>query len=392
VPDRHFPVRPNLEQLKHQAKDLLRERRRDAPAAKLAEAQHQLARSYGLASWRRLVLACQMTDAIWRDDAEAVRALVVKHPALLVEDARGIKGNWGPPMSYAANLGRDRLIAMLRDLGAGDVQHAFERACLQGQIATARQLHAMGGQPVAGSVMGPCETLNAEGLALLLELGAELVDGRGDPRAPVALLLETYVRNPAGKHACLDLLARNGIALPDTPTMAMHRGRLDLLERHWHRDRTLATRTFGHEEIFPQTLGCHADPSFALVGTPLGGGTLLHMCIDFAEMDMARWLLARGADVNARAAVDAEGFGGHTPLFGTVVTPMMLTKDETAVRLLLQHGADKAPRASLRKRLPFTDDDTMHSYRDVTPLEWGERFHDQAFVNRAAMRLIAAGP
>ncbi len=31
--DRHFPVRPNLDQLKHQAKDLLRAVRRGDPAA-----------------------------------------------------------------------------------------------------------------------------------------------------------------------------------------------------------------------------------------------------------------------------------------------------------------------------------------------------------------------
>jgi hypothetical protein len=34
--ERHFPVRPNLEQLKHQGKDLLRALRRGDPAA-LAE-------------------------------------------------------------------------------------------------------------------------------------------------------------------------------------------------------------------------------------------------------------------------------------------------------------------------------------------------------------------
>ena len=28
---------------------------------------------------------------------------------------------------------------------------------------------------------------------------------------------------------------------------------------------------------------------------------------------------ARGADANARATIDAEGFGGHTPLFNAVV-------------------------------------------------------------------------
>ena len=32
-PDRHFPVRPNLDQLKHQAKDLLRAVRQGDPAA-----------------------------------------------------------------------------------------------------------------------------------------------------------------------------------------------------------------------------------------------------------------------------------------------------------------------------------------------------------------------
>ena len=97
--DRHFPVRPNLDQLKHQAKDLLRATRQgDADAvaalrkhhpgkagkqvdplvAKLADAQFALARSYGLPSWTRLVTACRMTDAIWRGDVEAVRKLVTK--------------------------------------------------------------------------------------------------------------------------------------------------------------------------------------------------------------------------------------------------------------------------------------------------------------------------
>ena len=31
----------------------------------------------------------------------------------------------------------------------------------------------------------------------------------------------------------------------------------------------------------------------------------------------------------------------------------------------------------------------MHEYRDVTPLAGVERFHDQAFVSKPAMRLIA---
>jgi hypothetical protein len=53
------------------------------------------------------------------------------------------------------------------------------------------------------------------------------------------------------------------------------------------------------------------------------------------------------------------------------------------------HGADPNARASLRKRLRFVKDDSLHEYRDITPLSWGERFHDQDWVNRKAMELIA---
>ena len=410
--DRHFPVRPNLEQLRHQAKDMLRAIRQGDPAAvselrkhhpkaigpagaKLADAQLVLARSYGLPNWPRLVTACRMTDAIWRGNIEAVRKLVLEDPRLLHEAARGLAdSNWGPPMSYAANVGQDRIIQMLRDLGATDLQHAFDRACLQGKIDTARRLHAMGARPTPGCVMGPCETLNASGLALLFELGAEFADEHGDPLAPVALLLQTYSRYPKGKHDCLDLAAARGITLPDTPTMAVHRGRIDLLESHLARDPHLLTRTLSHEEIYPPDLGCSADHSLALHGTPLAGATLLHLCVDFDEIEIARWLLHsdRGMNVNARAEVDSDGFGGHMPLFGCVVSQSYRCgrqQDAAFARLLLDHGADPNARASLRKRLRFVADDSMHEYRDVTPLLWGERFHDQDWVNRAVMRLIA---
>jgi hypothetical protein len=413
--DRHFPVRPNLDQLKHQAKDLLRavrhgdqaaiaELRKHHPktiepaAAKLADVQAALARSYGLASWPRLVTACRMTDAIWRGDADIVRQLVRKDPRLLDESACGVAdSNWGPPMSYAANVGQNEIIALLREMGAADLQHAFDRACLQGQLETARRLHAMGARVVPGLVMGPCETLNAEGLALLFELGAELADAHGDRLAPVALLLQTYCRGPKGKHRCLDLVSERGIALPDTPAMALHRGRIDLLEAHLRRDPQLLSRTFSHEEIYPPELGCHADHSLALHGTPLAGTTLLHICVDFDEIEIARWLIEQGADVNAKAEIDANGFGGHTPLFGCVVSQSYLCgrqRDAAFARLLLDHGADPNARASLRKRLRFVPDESVHEYRDVTSLSWGERFHGpgshgHTWVSEPAVRLIA---
>jgi hypothetical protein len=245
--------------------------------------------------------------------------------------------------------------------------------------------------------MGPCETLNADGLMLLFELGAELADEHGDRWAPVALLLQTYSRGPEGKHRCLELVSGRGIALPDTPPMAVHRGRIDLLDAHLCRDPQLLNLTFSHQEIYPPELGCSADHSLALHGTPLDGSTLLHICVDFDEIEIARWLIDRGADVNARAVIDADGFGGHTPLFGCAVSQAYRCgrqRDGAFARLLLDHGADPNARASLRKRLRFVPDESMHEYRDVTPLSWGKRFYDQgshghSWVSESAMRLIA---
>jgi ankyrin repeat protein len=419
--DRHFPVRPNLDQLKHQAKDLLYASRKGDPAAleevrkhhpkaknasfdpattKLADAQLVLARSYGLPSWARLVTACRMTDAIWQGEIDAVRELVLKNPRLLHEAARGVRdSNWGPPMSYAANVGQNAIIQMLREMGATDVQHAFVRACLQGKVETARQLHAMGARPTPAGVMGCCETLNDAGMRLLLDLGAELADEKGNRLAPAALLLQTYSRYPEGKHRCLELIAAPGgvhaVEMPDTPVVAVHRGRIDLLETHLQRDPTILKRTFSLDEIYPPTLGCGPDQTFGLHGTPLDGTTLLHICVEFDEIEIARWLIEHGADVNARAAIDADGFGGQTPLFHCVVNDSYLCgrqRDGEFVRLLLDHGGDPNARASLRKQLRFVPDETMHEYRDVTPIAWGERFHGQQFhdwVSKPAMQLIA---
>lgn len=406
--NRHLPVRPNLDALDQQAQTLLRGVHKLSPtavkclqqhsiskinpqSATLNDARDAVARSYGVENWSRLVLACRMTDAIWRDDANTVRELITQHPQLIHEDARGVNGNWGPPMSYAANLGRNDIIEMLHRCGATDLQHAFDRACLQGHIETARKLYAMGARPEIDSVMGPCETQNGAGLALLLELGAAISDQSGNSLAPVALVLETYCRNPDGKHQCLELFAQTGIELPDTPPMAIHRGRIDLLENHLRCDSNLFSRTFTHQEIYPPQLGCHSDESLALHGTPLAGATLLHLCIDYGEIDIARWMIEHGADVNATAEIDPEGFGGHTPLFSCVVSQpyrVGLCTDDSYARLLLENGADLHHRASLRKRLRFVEDESMHEYRDVSPRQWGEQFHDQSWVNQPATNLI----
>lgn len=415
MPTRRLPVRPALDQLKHQAKDLLRAIRAgdddavaelrefhpepiDPARAKLADAQLVLARSYQAASWTRLTQAAQLATAIWQDELDAVHELVTGNPKLIREQVLIRRdSNWGPPMTYAANLGRDRIIELLHDLGATDHESAVGRAALQGHVATAKKLYGMAGRPSLDdeALGGPAYTLSAEGTALLLALGAPV---RGGPGNPVEVVLQTDARDPAAKHAILEMYMRHGLELPDTPTMALHRGRIDLLENHLRRDPGLLDRTFPHREIYPAEVGC-ADPLDATVGTPLGGSTLLHMCVDYDELEIARWLLDQGMDVNVRAAIGRDGFGGHTPLFNTVVSQPNFWMNHGRrgpfvapfTELLLEHGADPNVRASLWKRLhPGHGDPTRHDYRHVTPLSWGRRFHAPIFVSEPALSLIAS--
>ena len=415
MPTRHLPVRPDAEQLRHQAKDLLKaiqaedasaledlrefHPRKPTPAeVRLADAQLILARSYQAPGWTRLMQACALIDAIWEDDLEAVRELVTAHPSLLHESATIRESNWGPPLTYAANLGRDRIIELLHDMGASDLESALDRAALQGKVGTARRIHKLLGspRPSAGSLGGPAYTLNVDGTRLMLELGARVFGDKGERLAPANVVLETDSRKPEAKHAILEMYVRHGLALPDTPTMALHRGRIDLLEEHLRRDPRLLERRFPHEEIYPPEIGCH-DEILATHGTPLAGTTLLHMCVDYDELEIARWLIERGMDVNAKALVDRDGFGGHTPLFATVVSQpnfWMNYQHRTQVapftELLLEHGAQVNLRVSLRKQLhPGYDEFTLHEFRDVTPLSWGQRFHRKVFVSEPAMRLIA---
>jgi hypothetical protein len=396
-PTRHLPVRPDLDQLTREAQELS-----EAEHVQLTDAQESLAQSYGAPTWQRLVQSCQLIDAIWRDDVSALRKLINYNPNLRDENAGIRNSNWGPPLTYAANLGRNEIIRMLYNLGARDLQTAMDRALLQSKIDTARMLHEMMGSPRLpdGALSGTAYTLSATGTQLALELGAKVVDENGNRLAPVDVVLETDSRKPEAKHRILELYVQHGLKLPDTPVMALHRGRIDLLEGHLRRDPELLKRTFTHEEIYPPEFGCH-DEVLATQGTPLKGTTLLHLCADYDELEIARWLLDQGMDPNVRAAVDADGFGGHTALFGTVVSQPNFWMnyqnrgpyEAPFTQLLLDRGADPHLKASLRKKLhegygPKYDVENTYEYRNVTALEWGRQFHAKVFVSEPAMKLI----
>ncbi|HET7696093.1 MAG TPA: hypothetical protein VFK57_10325 [Vicinamibacterales bacterium] len=418
MPARRLPIRPDSDQLHHQAKDLLKAAHAGDPAAiaefrehhpsgvdpasaRLADAQLVLARAYQASSWTRLVHAVQLADAIWRDDVDAVRALLERDASLIHEDVLiGKDTNWGPPMSYAANLGRDRIVRLLHRLGARDLEHAAGRAALAGKADTVRMIYELAGRPSLDrwTLAGPAYTLSVEGTAALLMLGARVVkpDGRVDYNT-MEHLLGTDSRNPPAKHRILEMYVEHGFELPDTPIMALHRGRIDLLAAHLARDPDLLTRTFDKADVYPLAPACAGKPHVAQ-GTPLQGVTLLHVAAYFDEVEVAGWLLDRGMDPDARAAIDGDGFGGYTALFSTVVSQRNFwvnygkgQPDEAQfTRLLLARGADPSVRASIRAGLEHGHGGgPIREYRGVTPLSWGERYHAKIFVSRESLRLIA---
>jgi len=417
---RGLPQRPHLDIPKREARELLNAWRAARPEAlerirrrhpkfqsadtaalraavfRLSDAQLVIAREYGFAHWTELKVrinanpaAGALDAAIRADDRGAVVQLLRANPKLLHVPVWS--GNWGPPMSHAANLGRLEIIKAIAALGARDFQHAFDRALLQGRIECAKWLLDHGAELVPGIVMGSCETLKPAGLQFLADVNAPFTDQHGNRLAPLALALGTYARRPEDKHAVLDIFARRGYELPDTPMMAFHRGRAERLKDYLRRDRDLINRRFSYREIYPPELGCPDDGLSGLCGTPLDGTTLLHLAIDFDEQEIFDLLLAHGADVDTRATVDAAGFGGHTPLFNAVVSCAHTNgrqHDATMAKALLARGASSTVRASLRKFLDWIEDPRWHEARDVTPAEWGRTFPVQEMVNVEALRLL----
>src|SRR5688572_14210439 len=72
--------------------------------------------------------------------------------------------------------------------------------------------------------------------------------------------------------------------------------------------------------------------------TPLSGASLLHICAEFNHVSCAEVLVKYGADINARADVDANGFGGQTPIFHTVNQNSNNSRE--MMDFLLDHSAD----------------------------------------------------
>jgi ankyrin repeat protein len=402
-PARKLPENPDLHHLKDQAKDLLKA----GEAESLAKAQFQIARQYGFTSWPKLKahveslqLGGQLKPAIAANDLETVKRLMTQHPEL---HRAPLGGSKSLPLTWVAECRvppSETRLAMARWMieNGSDIHQVSDAPLMcavlrdvalpmtELLVAHGADVNAVSYGGTYPIILGPLELFAPRSLKWLLDHGADL-HAAAKYCCPIEMLTCIYTRRPKDKGACLEIVEAAGFALPDTPVMALHRGRLDLLQEHLDRDPSLLERRFTYGEVFFNRDGAPGD---AYPATPVSGGTLLHLALEFDDIDVARCLIEQGADVNARAAIDAEGFQGHTPLFHTVVNLAsgMGLDDDSKAKLLLDHGADPNARVTFPQEALFHGNAPSDALQNVTPIGYARRYPDPPLVNDPAVAAI----
>ena len=350
LPARSLPPRPSLEWLRKAAKDHLRALRAERAGATLAQAQRDVARQYGFRSWRALRaqvdgLATAAADAVTgpflkrvgAGDIDAVRTALGADPGLV--NAVGPHPFWGgrpQALHLAVESGRRELFDLL--LGAGaeiDGRNAgydhwsplalaidhdrpgmrgtlLERgarvglleALLLGDDPAVRRLLS-GGPPAVppitpngGSFLAFARTTAA--IDRLLELGVDRDQRDRWDTSPIEAISRL---GPRGRPLVQHLLARGMTATPAEYARLGDRAALA----------ALADRDPGVARSAPVLLGA----------------------VDSGHHELAEWLLARGADPNARSALGSQGTALHSAAW---------EGDLRMARLLVAAGADPAAR------------------------------------------------
>lgn len=303
IPERGLPTHPNLEHLKNEAKQRMKIMRSEHPAARLADAQLFVARSYGFASWRKLKAYVdalldsgqQLTQAVRAGDIKTVSAILDRHPEL-VNASTDIDQRVLMPVDYTGAPSKPRELLTLRLL---------HLAIVENQPDVLRQLIANGADVNARNEDGrlplhDCFELSHDDLAkILLDAGA----------VPDACAAAAY-----GMHD------RLGQILEHAPEEAndFRTG-----------NSPLGWAAYGHQPTSAEILIEHG----AIVDRPPYDSLAWEPAAMVASKDVARVLLEHRANPNWQ---DADG---NTPLH-CVLRSRIVLDPAAFVRLLLDFGAD----------------------------------------------------
>lgn len=375
-----LPDRPNLQHLKNQAKDLLRA----GSAQSLADAQFQIARMYGFASWPKLKAHVEslgevgeLKSAIDRNDLDQVRSMMTRKPALhRAPMGYGKNGPltwvaecrvpWEPPSETRLAMAR-WMIENGSDVHQGGDGPLMRAALVGHRVPMMESLVAHGADVNAEwsgyfpIIFAPCETVDPVALRWLLDHGANPnCDRAGRKYAGTALdyVIGSYSRSEQLRE-CIDILMDRGATTRyQIPALLdLLRGEMSSLKARIDADASLIHRRFEKLD-FGATGGR---------GLTLRGGTLLHIAAEYGNLEAARILIDCGADANVRATADEGGVGGHTPIFHAVT--QFGDWGYSVAKYLVEHGAD----LSLRVRLPGRYDQPGEVV-ECTPREYATLF------------------
>ena len=396
-----LPDNPNLEWLRKQAKRRLEELREANPAARLADAQLNLARQYGFSSWRSLkahvdslTVDGQLFDAARKGDAGVLATLLEEHPEKLHLRTKPYElsllhlAAHGGSLAAVDLLLRRGLDVNVRD--KGDNTTPMHWAAANGHLEVVRRLADMGGDVVgrgddhALEVIGwatcfdECHGAVADFLvrrgarhhifsAISMNLADEV---RRIVAADPAALSRPMSRNEdyrlplhfavlKNRPEMVELLLELG-ANPLAPDGSGFHAAAYATAPDVDRSVFEAIRARGGTlDLFTTlALGDEAAAERLLEESPDGASTgVLHLMAKRNGVRAVPWLLDHGMDPNARwSHWDAE------------VTPLHLAAaygHADAVRLLLQAGAD-----------PFIRD-TKH---DGDAIDWARYFRQPEIV------------
>jgi Ankyrin repeats (many copies) len=166
-----LPDHPSLEWLRKEAKTHLAKLWQDDPGAKLADAQFELAKEYGFASWRALkahidalTVEGQLIESARTGNVERLKALLDEYPDKLRMKVPPYEASL---LFLAAQSGNLDAVDLLLERGldvnyreSGDNTYALHWVAAQGNLAMVRKLVEAGGDVIgdgddhAGGVIG----------------------------------------------------------------------------------------------------------------------------------------------------------------------------------------------------------------------------------------------